>query len=352
MNGSEESPFTDETRDEGVVQEALGQSEAFLTFQERLSRVAIVDRPVLLIGERGTGKELAAARIHYLSKRWQEPFVALNCAALPPSLIEAELFGHEAGAFTGATRRRSGRFESAQGGTLMLDELGAVPVVVQEKILRVVEYGVFERVGSSDPVQSDARIVGATNADLPAMTESGDFKADLLDRLSFEVLFVPPLRARREDILLLANHFAARMVFELGWTEMVEITPRAAAALEGYAWPGNVRELKNVIERAVYRSEHAVITEKEIVFDPFASPYAPARRAEPAPETATEEMPTAPFASTGPVSFSESVRAFEIDLLRAAMDRARYNQRQAAEELGLTYHQFRGLYRKYQELLQ
>ena len=197
--------------------EALGQSESFLAFQEALSRAAKVDRPVLLVGERGTGKELAAARLHYLSPRWGEPLVALNCAALTPSLIESELFGHEAGAFTGAGQRRLGRFETAHQGTLFLDEIGNIPLTVQEKILRTVEYGSFERVGGSRPVEVDVRIVGATNADLPAMARAGRFKQDLLDRLSFEVLTLPPLRTRQGDALLLAEHFAQRMAAEMGW---------------------------------------------------------------------------------------------------------------------------------------
>ncbi len=155
--------------------DALGQSEAFLDFQESLSRVAPIDRPVLLIGERGTGKELAASRMHYLSRRWQGPFTALNCAALAPSLIEPELFGYEKGAFTGAVERRPGRFETADGGTLLLDEIGNIPLEVQAKILRVVEYGVFERVGSTRPVEVDVRIIGATNADLRAMAVEGRF---------------------------------------------------------------------------------------------------------------------------------------------------------------------------------
>ena len=229
------------------VQEALGQSEAFLTFQEHLSRAARVDRPVLILGERGTGKELAATRLHFLSKRWQQPFVALNCAALSPSLIESELFGHEAGAFTGATARRVGRFEMANEGTLFLDEIGLIPTETQEKILRAVEYGVFERVGSSRPVRVDVRIIGATNADLRTLAHAGRFRQDLLDRLSFEVLHLPPLRARQEDIMLLANHFAARMAHELGWEDVPEFSDEAIMALEGYPWPGNVRELKNVV---------------------------------------------------------------------------------------------------------
>jgi len=224
-----------------ALPEALGESEVFLDFQDRLSRVAKVERPVLIIGERGTGKELAARRVHYLSKRWQEPLVELNCAALASTLIESELFGHEAGAFTGAQRQRRGRFEMANGGTLFLDELGNIPLPVQEKILRVVEYGRFERVGGTEQISVDVRIVGATNADLATLADSGRFMRDLLDRLSFEVLYLPPLRARSEDILLLANHFAIRMAFELGRSQMPSFSDAVEAALEAYPWRGNVR---------------------------------------------------------------------------------------------------------------
>ena len=328
--------------------EVIGQSESFLDFMEKLSRVAKVDRPVLLIGERGTGKELAVSRLHYLSSRWQGPLVALNCAALAPSLIESELFGHEEGAFTGATKHRKGRFESASGGTLFLDEIGSIPVEVQEKILRVVEYRTFEQVGSSKPIHADVRIIGATNADLLTMTAEGRFKRDLLDRLSFEVLFLPSLRERMGDILLLANHFAARMTFELGRQELPEFSDEAVAALERYPWPGNVRELKNVVERAVYRSDSARIT--EIVFDPFRPPSGELLTK--ARETNREI--TAP-AETHPVpggkTFSEAVLELERHLLRNALKKAQFNQRRAAGILGLTYHQLRGLYRKHKDHL-
>jgi len=331
--------------------DALGQSEVFLEFQERLSRVAKVDRPVLLIGERGTGKELAASRIHYLSKRWEAPLVALNAAALPASLIESELFGHEAGAFTGAVKRRAGRFERANGGTLFLDEIGSIPMETQEKILRVVEYGTFERVGGQKPIEADVRIIGATNANLADLADRGEFKQDLLDRLSFEVLFVPPLREREGDVLLLANHFAARMSHELGRDEIPEFTDAAMERLEGYLWPGNVRELKNVIERAVYRADSSVID--DIIFDPFESPYAPpeeeAEEAE-AEEAAVEEKPEKRRArKEPPADFTGAVRELEVQLLRDALEKGRHNQKKAAELLGLTYHQWRGLYRKYRE---
>ncbi|HUW59941.1 MAG TPA: phage shock protein operon transcriptional activator [Candidatus Bathyarchaeia archaeon] len=340
-------------------EDALGQAEVFLEFQERLSRAARVDRPVLIVGERGSGKELAASRLHYLSARWEEPFVTLNCAALSPNLIESELFGHEAGAFTGAVSRRAGRFEAANGGTLFLDEIGAIPVEVQEKILRVVEYGTFERVGNTQPIRVDVRIVGATNADLVGLCAEGKFKRDLLDRLSFEVLPLPSLRERKEDILLLANHFAARMAFELGRAEVPEFSDEAAAALEQYPWPGNIRELKNVVERAVYRADGPVIA--EVDFDPFRRKGARDEQAE-MPESTVGHPPTTAHKSAalgraaGDVptvdrSFEALVRDYQAGLVRDALMRARYNQRKAAELLGLSYDQFRGYYRKFRGLL-
>ena len=323
------------------VPEALGRSEAFLDFQEKLSRVARVDRPVLLVGERGVGKELAAVRLHYLSPRWQGALVTLNCAALSPTLIEAELFGHEAGAFTGAVSRRPGRFEAASGGTLVLDEIGYIPLEAQVKILRVVEYGAFERVGASESIQVDTRIIGATNADLPRLAQEGLLLPDLLDRLCFEVLYLPPLRERDGDVALLANHFAARMAHELGREGIPEFTDRAVQAMMEYPWPGNVRELKNVVERAVYLADSCRID--EMVFDPFHQHGRATRDGGPRP--LTQSGPAGEPAAELPLR--EAVRALEIRRLRKAMAESRYNQRHAAERLGLTYNQFRGLYRKY-----
>jgi psp operon transcriptional activator len=326
--------------------DALGQSEPFLDFMEKLSRVAKVERPVLMVGERGTGKELAVSKLHYLSSRWQGPFVALNCAALSPALIESELFGHEEGSFTGATRRRKGRFETASGGTLFLDEIANIPIEVQEKILRVVEYSTFEQVGSSKPIQADVRIIGATNADLPTLAEQGRFKRDLLDRLSFEVLLLPPLREREGDILLLANHFAARMAFEMEREEVPEFSEDAVLALTRYHWPGNIRELKNVVERAVYQSDSPVIS--RIVFDPFRPASWEGSRGEripPGKETLAE--PSSLSESCGDKPFTAAVKELERKLIGNALKKSRFNQRRAAQLLGLTYHQFRGLYRKY-----
>ena len=326
-----------------AVMEALGRSDVFLDFQQQLARVAKVQRPVLLIGERGTGKELAAARVHFLSARWGGPLVKLNCAALSPTVLESELFGHEVGAFTGAARRRLGRFEAANGGTLFLDEIGQMPMPVQEKILRVVEYGRFERVGASEPVRVDVRLVGATNADLPAMAEAGQFRHDLLDRLSFEVLFLPALRERgRGDIDLLARNFAAAMASELGLAAVPEFSEAAQTALREYGWPGNVRELKNVIERAVSRAEGGPI--QEIIFDPFRAPGRSAAR--------PVALPTPAGVATLPVDLPALVSEMEQRLLQLAMEQARFKQREAATLLGLSYDQFRGLYRKHQGALE
>ena len=339
-----------DSRTATVITEALGQSEPFLEFQEQLSRVAPVNRPILLIGERGTGKELAAARLHYLSNRWQAPMVALNCAALSPSLIESELFGYEKGAFTGALQRRIGRFESADGGTLFLDEIGNIPMEVQEKILRVVEYNVFERVGSSESVEVDVRIIAATNADLNDLARKNRFKQDLLDRLSFEVLFLPPLRERKEDIFLLASHFAGRMALELGWDEIPAFSEEAVNALQNHPWPGNIRKLKNVVERAVYRSDAAAIT--EIDFHPFHSPYefTDADGVEKPPVAERDDGTDLGERLQGPLK--EAVWQLKVTMLQTALQKAKYNQKKAARILGLTYHQFRGLYRQYQAVSQ
>ena len=278
-------------------QPLIGESQAFLEVLERVSRVAQLNRPVLIIGERGTGKELIAARIHYLSPRWDRPFVKLNCAALTESLLETELFGHEAGSFTGATRRRIGRFELANEGSLFLDELANTSDRVQEKVLRVIEYGELERVGGNDTIRTDVRIIGATNEDLPALADEGRFRADLLDRLAFDVITLPPLRERRDDILPLAKHFAVKMAGELGLELFAGFSEEARERLLDYAWPGNVRELKNVVERAVYSSLDNEGRVSEINFDPFDSPWRPGGKASAA------GGPNDPRAPDGPYDF-------------------------------------------------
>ena len=340
--------------------EAIGQSEAFLEFQELISKVAPIERPILILGERGTGKELAASKIHFLSKRWQKPFVTLNCSALTSTLIGSELFGYEKGAFTGAGSRQAGRFEKASEGTLFLDEIGTIPMEVQEKILRVVEYGSFELVGSSESIHVDVRIVAATNVDLFLMVQSGEFKQDLLDRLSFEVIYVPPLRKRKGDILVLANHFAARMAFELGRDEIPRISSQALKALEDYPWPGNIRELKNVIERAVYKSLTDTI--KEISFDPFNNPYGDAlenkiaRKEKKRDESHLDSL-ILDESKVGESSdiighilekpFRQAIGELEFYLVSKALKECQFNQKKAAKKLGLSYDQFRGIKKKY-----
>jgi psp operon transcriptional activator len=337
------------------AEQFIGQSLAFLDAVERASRAAPLNRPVLVIGERGTGKELIAERLHHLSSRWAGPLIIMNCAALPESLIEAELFGHEAGSFTGAAKTRHGRFEEADGGTLFLDELGTLSMPAQDRLLRAVEYGEVTRIGASKPISVDVRIVAATNENLPAQVERLKFRADLLDRLSFEVITLPPLRARQGDVPLLAEHFGRRMAVELDWPNWPGFSPRAMAELEVYHWPGNVRELRNVVERAVYRHEDPERAIDEIVFDPFRSPWAPARAdggqiqpAAPAAMPVPGEEPSTPLhlvssSAEAPTTndFRGAVAAYERQLLEDALRRNRFNQRATAVALGLSYDQLR-----------
>lgn len=320
----------------------IGQSSAFLDSVERVSRAAQLNRPVLVIGERGTGKELVAERLHRLSARWDGPFVAMNCAALTETLIEAELFGHEAGAFTGATRARIGRFEEADGGTLFLDELGTLSAGAQERLLRAVEYGEVTRIGANRPIRVDVRIVAATNEHLPALVDKGRFRADLLDRLSFEVITLPPLRAREGDVAQLADFFGRRMAAELGWPRWPGFAPDAMAEMDAYGWPGNIRELRNVAERAVYRWDDASTAVAGLVFDPFASPWQPAGA--PSAVGSGPAEPAAPVPHQPPVgaqNFRAAVHAYEKQLLEEALTRHRHNQRATAKALGLTYDQLR-----------
>ncbi|MEZ5937769.1 MAG: phage shock protein operon transcriptional activator [Hyphomonadaceae bacterium] len=364
--------------------ELVGQSPAWLATLEHVSRAALIDRPILLIGERGTGKELIAERLHFLSHRWDKPFVKVNCAALSQELLDSELFGHEQGSFTGANRRRTGRFEQADGGTLFLDEIATATLAVQEKLLRVIEYGEFSRLGGDDMLRCDVRVVAATNVDLPARAREGKFRADLLDRLAFDVVTVAPLRARPDDVELLAEYFASRLARELeadfpGWS------PDALLVLRDHDWPGNVRELKNVAERAAFRamadmaegvsSGPAHLTREQI--DPFSSPWRPAAELTANPNAkpqavAGAQAPTATGQEAGPDSrqdtqpgawphagapdagvpdvaktFEEQVTAFEKALIERALDRHDGHQGKTADELGLSYHQLRGLLRKY-----
>lgn len=316
----------------------LGEANSFIEVLEQVSRLATLTKPVLIIGERGTGKELIASRLHFLSSRWQGPFVSLNCAALNENLLDSELFGHEAGAFTGAQKRHPGRFERADGGTLFLDELATAPMLVQEKLLRVIEYGELERVGGSQPLQVNVRLVCATNADLPAMVDEGTFRADLLDRLAFDVVQLPPLRERQSDIMLMADHFAIQMCREIGLPLFPGFTERASQTLQDYRWPGNIRELKNVVERSVYRHGTSDEPLDEIIIDPFA-------RALPPPSASQNQADALPDL---PLDLRQYQQQQERALLEKSLQQGRFNQKRAAELLGLTYHQLRALLKKHQ----
>lgn len=320
----------------GYKDNLLGEANSFLEVLEQVSRLAPLNKPVLIIGERGTGKELIANRLHYLSGRWDGPFISLNCAALNENLLDTELFGHEAGAFTGAQKRHPGRFERADGGTLFLDELATAPMLVQEKLLRVIEYGELERVGGSQPLQVNVRLVCATNANLPERVAEETFRADLLDRLAFDVVQIPPLRERRSDIMLLADQFAIQMCRELGLPLFPGFSDYARETLLAYHWPGNIRELKNVVERSVYRHGSSETELDNIIIDPFQ------RSAPSSAPTSPGDAPALPF----------DLRQFQHDqekqLLEQSLKMAKYNQKRAAELLGLTYHQLRALLKKHQ----
>jgi psp operon transcriptional activator len=321
------------------TQTIIGEAPAFLATLEHVSRAAPLHKPVLVVGERGTGKELIASRLHFLSERWEQPLVKVNCAALTESILESELFGHEAGAFTGAQRQHRGHFERADEGTLILDELGTISLRMQEKILRVIEYGEFERVGGTETIEVNVRVVGATNEDLPSRVADGTFRADLLDRLAFDVITVPPLRERIEDILPLAYSFAVNMTAEMHRDHFPGFSPRAASTLLHAEWPGNVRELKNAVERSVYRNKAADEMIEEIVFDPFDSPHRLARA--PDGHRIQRAEPRGRAAIRLPADLPLEIEKQERRYVTAALEKANYNQRIAAGLLALTYHQFR-----------
>ena len=323
----------------------IGEAPVFLDMLAHVSRLAALSRPVVVVGERGTGKELVAARLHFLSPRWDRPFVRINCAAMGETLIESALFGHEAGSFTGAIRRHIGQFERAFGGTLFLDEVATASPRLQERLLRVIEYGEFERVGGTQTLFADVRVVAATNADLPAMVASGQFRADLLDRLAFAVVSLPPLRERRADIPLLARHFALAMTKELRRSLFPGFTPTAMEALCAGFWPGNVRQLRCAVERAVALAGDAPdqLVDR-IVADPFASEGA----ASLAPAaSATTDTAALPAAAGDALPFHEQVATFERVLLHRALRHHQHNQRKAAASLGLGYHQLRRLLQRH-----
>ncbi|WP_340616120.1 phage shock protein operon transcriptional activator [Xenorhabdus entomophaga] len=327
------------------IDNLLGEANCFIEILEQVSALAKLNKPVLVLGERGTGKELIARRLHYLSPRWQGPFISLNCAALNENLLDSELFGHEAGAFTGAHAKHQGRFERADGGTLFLDELATAPMQVQEKLLRVIEYGHLERVGGNKSLQVDVRLICATNEDLPAMAARGKFRADLLDRLAFDVVQIPPLRQRQQDIMLLAQNFAIQMCRELNLTFFPGFTDEAKQQLLSYHWPGNVRELKNVIERSIYRHGDNQNELNTIIINPFSSSQGVVEKSVNAQSIAGE--PTNYALPQLPLNLRQWQNDSERILIMQALAESQFNQKKAADKLSLTYHQLRGLIKKH-----
>jgi DNA-binding NtrC family response regulator len=307
----------------GQQHEIIGESPQIREVLDCISRVARIPRPVLITGERGTGKELVARAIHTLGGEPSRPMVSVNCAAFSDSLLESELFGHEKGSFTGAESRTHGRFELASGGSLFLDEIGNMSLSFQQKILRVVEYGTFTRVGGSEEVQAHTRIIAATNVDIRQRMEAGQFLRDLYDRLSFEVIDVPPVRNREGDIAILARHFLNLFMQEIPALQGKRLSQAALAVLEAYAFPGNVRELKNIIERAAYRDLTNEITPGDIGLPPRER--------------------TAARGGT----FQGEVEGFKQQLIEDALADAGGNQAKAARALGLSYHQYRYFLKKY-----
>lgn len=305
----------------------VGESPALRRVLEQVEAVAAVPRPVLIRGERGTGKELIAAQIHFRSPRAEGPFITVNCAAFSGGLLESEMFGHEKGAFTGAESRRAGRFELADGGTLFFDEVGNMPLEFQQKVLRAVEYQEFERVGGTETIRVDVRVVAATNADLRELIRQGRFRADLYDRLTFAEIQVPPLRQRTEDIPLLVEHFQRQLLAEVPGLSAKTFSEAALERLRRYPWPGNVRELRNLVERLVCAVPDETIEPRHLhlLYDDF------------------EDL----TAETAAGNFQQRVEAFQRRLLLRALRDSRYSQRRAAELLGMTYHQFRHYYRKF-----
>ena len=261
----------DEVLSTSMFEEIVGSSEAILSVTSQVMRVAPSDATVLITGESGTGKELIARAIHKRSRRSRSVFTRMNCAVTPPSLIAAELFGYERGAFTGANQRHAGRFEVANHGTIFLDEVGEMPSETQVALLRVLQEREFERVGGTQSIPVDVRVIAATNCDLPSAVRSGKFRLDLFYRLNVFPIHVPPLRERPEDILLLAKYFIERYAAKEG-KRIRRVEKRTAELLEGYHWPGNIRELQNVIERAMILCDSDTFFVEEAWLQPEAKP--------------------------------------------------------------------------------
>jgi two-component system nitrogen regulation response regulator GlnG len=321
--------------DEGGEDRIVGHSPVMQEMCKLIGRVAPQDVNVLILGESGTGKELLARALYQHGRRAAQPFLAINCAAIPDALLESELFGHEAGAFTGAHRRHIGKFEQIQGGTLFLDEIGDMPPPLQAKILRVLQDQRFERVGGSETLQASVRILTATNQDLPRLVAAGRFRKDLYYRLNAVTISVPALRARKEDVAELAHYFLFRFNRELG-SDYRAFAPETVQALQEYAWPGNVRELQGVIKHAMLNgSGHLILP--EFLPEPLLA-ATPAHPVSPAPADSLDVPSLIQAGLQAGVTrlYDETIAAVERVLFTHVLAHTHGNQTQACEILGLS----------------
>jgi DNA-binding NtrC family response regulator len=301
----------------------IGESDVVKRAVAETQRVAQTEATVLLLGESGTGKELFARAVHHLSTRRDQPFVAINCAAIPETLIENELFGHERGAFTGAADRRQGKFELAAGGTVFLDEIGELPLGVQGKLLRAIEEKMIDRIGGRAPVAVDVRVVAATNKDLKSAVDNGQFRGDLFFRLAVFPIEIPPLRDRGDDVTLLARHFAAEIGRELRGRE-AQLSDEAFAALKRHRWPGNVRELENAIERACILSDTMTLEPADLGFSASATAD---------PDTLAELDLSGTLSDVA----HRVLRVVERRKIQRALEANAGNKSKTAEDLGVSY---------------
>jgi len=341
-----------------IPAQPIGQSESFHALMDRVSNTASLDRPVLIVGERGTGKEMIASRLHFLSPRWEALYIKVNCAAFSDDMLDRELFGET---FMDGRDDTNGRFYEADGGTIFLDNIESLSPRLQEKLMRAVEYGEYEAGGEAETQQVDVHLITATGIDLPAAVRRGDFRADLIDRLAFDVITLPPLRARRDDIAPLAEHFGRKISVNLGADAFPGFTAEAMVTMETRDWVGNVRELKTVVERNVARAylRDETLTQpiSDLNFDPFESPYR-LQDSDPKQTQAAQIQPITnePQDSSQlhndtppetPKGFADRVMVFERRLIDEALSMYEDHQGKAAKHLDLTYHSFRGLLRKH-----
>ncbi|MGD9854744.1 MAG: sigma-54-dependent transcriptional regulator [Planctomycetaceae bacterium] len=319
----------------------VGRSPQMLSVFKAIGRVAAQNVPVLIRGESGTGKELAARALYQHSNRSHQPFMEVNCAAIPETLLESELFGHEKGAFTGADRRRIGKFEQCSGGTLFLDEIGDMPLALQSKVLRLLQDQRFERVGGNETIQADVRIISATNQSLEEMVDAGTFRSDLLYRINGVTIVLPPLRERSDDVKLLLQHFLRRATHDFNKAEIEGLSPEALDELMEYGWPGNVRELQAVVRQAVLNTMGTVIVPDFLPGE--------VRGGRPIHQGGSEPTPAGdrPLSDLGPLIerrlaagtndlYAETVSAMERYLITRVLRETGGNQSQAAEILGIT----------------